>query len=76
MDFIVGLPTTSQHHDSIWVIVDRLTKSVHFLPVHSTYKAKRYAELYLERVVCLHGVPKTIVSDRGALFVARFWEEL
>src|SRR5579883_1549543 len=76
MDFIVGLPTTSQHHDLIWVIVDRLTKSAHFIPVHSTYRARRYAELYLERVVCLHGVPKTIVSDRGALFVARFWEQM
>jgi hypothetical protein len=76
MDFIVGLPTTSQHHDSIWVIIDRLTKSAHFIPVHTTYRARKYAELYLERVVCLHGVPKTIVSDRGALFVARFWEQM
>jgi hypothetical protein len=76
MDFVVGLPTTSQHHDSIWVIVDRLTKSAHFIPVHTTYKAKKYAEIYLERVVCLHGIPKTIVSDRGAPFVSRFWEQL
>jgi transposase InsO family protein len=76
MDFIVGLPTTSHHHDSIWVIIDRLMKTAHFLPVHTTYTAKRYAELYLDRVICLHGVPKTIVSDRGALFVARFWEQL
>jgi transposase InsO family protein len=76
MDFVVGLPTTSQHHDSIWVIVDRLTKTAHFIPVHTTYRAKKYAEIYLERVVCLHGVPKTIVSDRGAPFVSRFWEQL
>jgi hypothetical protein len=76
MDFVTGLPPTSQHHDSVWVIVDRLTKTAHFIPVHTTYKAKKYAELYLDRVVCLHGVPKTIVSDRGALFIARFWEQL
>ena len=74
MDFIVGLPNTSQRHDSIWVIVDRLTKTAHFIPVHTTYTAKKYAEIYLDRIVCLHGVPKTIISDRGTQFVARFWE--
>ena len=76
MDFIVGLPNTSQKHDSIWVIVDRLTKTTHFIPMHNTYNAKRYAEIYLDRIVCLHGVPKTIISDRSAQFVARFWEQL
>jgi len=76
MDFIVGLPNTSQKHDSIWVIVDRHTKMAHFIPVHTTYNAKRYAEIYLDRIVCLHGVPKTIISDRGAQLVARFWEQL
>ena len=76
MDFIVGLPNTSRHHDSIWVIVDRLTKVAHFLPVHTTDKAQKYAELYIDRIVCLHGLPRTIVSDRGAQFVARFWEQL
>jgi hypothetical protein len=76
MDFIVGLPNTSRHHDSIWVIVDRLTKTAHFLPVHSTHKTEKYAEIYIDQIVCLHGIPKTIVSDRGALFVARFWEQL
>jgi hypothetical protein len=74
MDFIEGLPSTSRHHDSIWVIVDRLTKVAHFLPVHTTDKAQKYAELYIDRIVCLHGLPRTIVSDRGAPFVARFWE--
>jgi transposase InsO family protein len=72
----VGLPNTSRHHDSIWVIVDRLTKTAHFLPVHTTHKTKKYAEIYVDQIVCLHGIPKTIVSDRGALFVARFWEQL
>jgi hypothetical protein len=65
MDFIVGLPNTSQKHDSIWVIIDRLTKTAHFLPVHTTYSAKKYAEVYLDQIVRLHGVPKTIISDRG-----------
>jgi len=76
MDFIVGLPNTSQKHDSIWVNVDRLTKIAHFIPVHTTYNAKRYAEIYLDRIVCLHGVSITIISDHGVQFVARFWEQL
>jgi hypothetical protein len=66
MDFIVGLPNTSQKHDCIWVIVDRLTKIAHFLPVHTTYTAKKYAEVYLDQIIRLHGVPNTIISDRGA----------
>jgi hypothetical protein len=76
MDFIVGLPNTSQRHDSILVIVDRLTKTAHFLPMHTTYNAKKYAEIYLDQIVRLHGVPKMIISDRGAQFIARFWEQL
>jgi hypothetical protein len=76
MDFIVGLPNTSQKHNSIWVIIDRLTKTAHFLPVHTTYTAKKYAKVYLEQIIRLHGVPKTIISDRGAQFIARFWEQL
>ena len=76
MDFNVGLSNTSQHHDSIWVIVDRLTKTAHFILVHTEYQAKKYAEIYIDRIVCLHGIPKTIISDRGPQFVARFWEQL
>ena len=76
MDFIMGLTNTSQHHDSIWVIVDQLTKTAHFIPVHTEYQAKKYAEIYIDRIVCLHGVPKLIISDRGTQFVARFWEQL
>jgi hypothetical protein len=76
MNFIVGLPNTSQKHDSIWVIIDRLTKMAHFLPVHTTYSVKKYAEIYLDQIVRLHGVPKTILSDRGAQFIARFWEQM
>ena len=76
MDFIVGLPPTSKGYDSIWVIVDRLTKSAHFLPVKTRYSSHQYAEIYMARIVSLHGVPKTIISDRGTQFVARFWEQL
>jgi hypothetical protein len=72
MDFIVGLPKTSKGFDSIWVIVDRLTKSAHFLPVQITYPANRCAKLYVERIISLHGVPKTTVSDRGTQFVSQF----
>ena len=74
MDFIVGLPKTSKGYDSIWVIVDRLTKSAHFLPVKIIFTAKQYAQLYMDRIVSLHGIPKTIISDRGTQFIARFWE--
>jgi len=76
MDFIVGLPKTSKGYDSIWVIVDRLTKSAHFLPVKTRYASHQYAELYIARIVSLHGVPKIIIFDRGLQFVARFWEKL
>jgi hypothetical protein len=76
MDFIVGLPNTSWHHDSIWVIVDRLTKTTHFLPVHTTHREEKYAEIYIDQIVRLHGIPRTIMPDRGAPFIARFWEKL
>ncbi|WVZ71131.1 hypothetical protein U9M48_019751 [Paspalum notatum var. saurae] len=76
MDFIVGLPHSQKGYDSIWVIIDRPTKSAHFLPVKTTYRAKQYVELYISRIVSLHGVPQTITSDRGSLFVPRFWEQL
>jgi hypothetical protein len=63
MDFIVGLPHTRDGYDSIWVIVDRLTKVAHCIPVKTTYSGAQLAELYMSRMVCLHGVPKKIVSD-------------
>jgi protoheme ferro-lyase len=61
MDFIVGLPPTGRKVDSIWVIVDRFTKSAHFIPVHTRFIAEKYAEIYIACILCLHGVPKTIV---------------
>jgi hypothetical protein len=76
MDFIVGLPRTAKGFDSIWVIIDQLTKITHFLPVKVKYTVVIYAELYIARILSLHGVPKTIVSDRGPQFVSKFWEEL
>ena len=76
MDFIVGLPRTQRGHDFIWVIVDRLTKVAHFIPVNIIYSGAKLAELYISRIVCLHGVPKKIISDRGSQFTSRFWEKL
>ena len=58
------------------MIIDRLTKTAHSLPVHTTYSTKKYAEIYLDQIIRLHGVPKSILYDRGAQFVARFWEQL
>jgi hypothetical protein len=76
MDLIVGLPLTGRKFNSIWVIVDQLNKFAHFILVHTFYRAEKYAELYISHIMCLHGVPKTIISDRGPQFVARFWEQL
>jgi hypothetical protein len=65
IDFIVGLPRTQSGYDSIWGIVDRLTKVAHFIPVKTTYSGPQLTELYMSMIVCLHGVPKKIVSGRG-----------
>jgi hypothetical protein len=74
MDFIVSLPLSARKFNSICVIIDRLTKFAHFIPVHTYSRAEKYGELYISRILCLHGVPKTIISDRGPQFVAHFWE--
>jgi transposase InsO family protein len=76
MDFIVGLPRTDKRFDSIWVIIDQLIKIPHFLSVKTYYPVITYAKIYVARILSLHGVPKTIVSDRGPQFVSKFWEEL
>ena len=65
MDFIIVLPLTQNGHDSIWVIVDRLTKSAHFIPVNTRYHVGKYAELYVSEIVRLHGVPRTMILDWG-----------
>jgi hypothetical protein len=72
MDFIVGLPCTRAGYDSIWVVVDHLMKATHFIPVKTTYNSAVLAELYMSRIVCLHGVPKKIVPDRGTQFASHF----
>ena len=72
MDFVVGLPMTRRKHDSIWVVVDRLTKSAHFLPVRTDYSLDKLAELYIREIVRLHGIPISIISDRDPRFTLRF----
>ena len=72
MDFMVGFPRTQQGHDTIWVIVDRLTKSSHFFPVKVSHSLDKLAEIYIREVVRLHGVPFSIVSDRDPRFTSRF----
>ena len=76
MDFVVGLPKTMGKFDSIWVIVDRLTMSAHFIPVKVTYNAEKLARLYILEIVRLHGVPLSILSDRGTQFTSMFWRTL
>ena len=76
MDFISGFPLTQRKHDAIWIIVDRLTKSAHFLSVRLDYTMDRLAELYVSEIVRLHGIPLSIVSDRDPRFTSRFWKEL
>jgi hypothetical protein len=72
MDFIVRLPRTEARYDSMWLIVDRLTKVARFIPVKTTYSTAKLVELYMSRIVFLHGVPKKIVSDRGSQFTSKF----
>ena len=73
MDFIVGLSLTARRHDSIFLVVDTLTKSAHFIPVRMTYQAPDIARVFISEIVRLHGVPKKIISNRGSVFTGRFW---
>ena len=72
MDFIVGLPRTFKKHDVVWVIVDRLTKSAHFLLIETRDSLDKLASLYVSEIVKLHGVPVSIVSDRDPKFTSHF----
>ncbi|GJY82592.1 putative reverse transcriptase domain-containing protein [Tanacetum coccineum] len=76
MDFVTKLPRTSSGHDTIWVIVDRLTKSAYFLPMREDYKMDRLDILYLNEIVARHGVPISIISDRDSRFTSRFWQSM
>ena len=76
MDFVTKLPKTPDGLDTIWVIIDRLTKSAHFLPIKESYKMERLTRLYIREIVRLHGVPVSIISDRDSRFTSRFWQSL
>ena len=73
MGFIVGLPLTARRHDSIFIVVDTLTKSAHFISVCTMYQAPDIERVFISEIVRLHGVPKNIISDRGLVFTGRFW---
>ncbi|KAI3712329.1 hypothetical protein L1987_70880 [Smallanthus sonchifolius] len=75
MDLITKLPKTRKGYDAIWVVVDRLTKSAHFLPIKETYSSDRLAEIYVKEVVSCHGVPVSIISDRDTRFTSHFWKK-
>jgi hypothetical protein len=76
MNFINVLPRTPRGNDSTWVIVDRLTKVAHFIPVHTTYGEDKLVRLYIDNILKLHGVPKSIISYCGAQFISKFWRSL
>nr|GEV42178.1 putative reverse transcriptase domain-containing protein [Tanacetum cinerariifolium] len=76
MDFVSGLPRTPSGYDTIWVIIDRLTNSVHFLPMKKTNSMEKHTRLYLKEIICRHGVPILIISDRDSHFTSRFWRLL
>jgi hypothetical protein len=76
MEFIVGLPCTHTSFDSIWVVVDRFTKASHFIPIKTNYNSAVLTKLYITQIVCLHGVPKKIVSYRGTQFTFHFSQQL
>ena len=74
MDFVTHFPWTPWRHDVVWVIVDRLTKSAHFLAVRMTFTLEVFRRLYIRDIVQLHGVPVSIISDRDPRFTAHFWK--
>ena len=74
MDFLVGLPNTKRHFKSIWVIMDRMTKSSHFIPMKSTYRAEDYVILYIYEILSLHGIPLSIISNRIHQFTSHLWK--
>ena len=73
MDFVSGLPKSLGGNDAEWVIVNRLTKSTHFLPIRTTFTLDKFASLYFKEIVILHGVPVSIVSNRDIHFTSMFW---
>ncbi|WP_163014109.1 DDE-type integrase/transposase/recombinase, partial [Streptomyces sp. S1] len=76
MDFVVGLPRTPSGNDAIWVVVDRLTKSAHFIAIKLSFSVEQLAELYVAQIVRYHGIPKSIISDRDGRFTSKFWRSV
>lgn len=76
MDFIMSLPSSTHGYDAIYTVVDRFSKYVTFIPCHSTLTAEDAAMLFFEHVVCVHGMPAKVVSDRDSRFLSRFWRSL
>jgi hypothetical protein len=76
MDFVIGLPRTQKGNTFIWVIIYRLTKVAHFIPVKTTFGGATLARIYLKEIVILHGIPRRIVLDRGTQFTSKFWLSL
>jgi hypothetical protein len=76
MDFITGFPKSNKHNDSIMVVVDKLSKETHFIPVKSTYKSINIANIFMKEIFRLHGIPKTIISDRDTKFTGKVLESL
>ena len=76
LDFIIGLPKTQKQNDSIMVVIDKVSKSTHFIPVKSTFKAINIAQIFMKEIFRLHGVPKMVISDREVKFTSSFWKEL
>ena len=76
MDFVVGLPLIGRKHDSVWVVVDRLMKSAHFLPIRTYYSLDKLIKLYIKEIIRLHGILVSIISDRDSRFTSKFWGKL
>lgn len=76
MNFVMGLPKTNKGYDGIWVIVDRLIKTVHFIPIRTNNLMHQYVQLYIQKIIRLHGIPMSIVSDRDSRFTSGFWKNL
>ena len=76
MDFITGIPKSKKQNDSIFVVIDKLSKEAHFIPVKSTYKVVHIADIFLKEIFRLHMIPKAIISDRDTMFNGKFWRSL
>ena len=76
MDFVTDLPKSKKHNDSIFVVIDKLSKATHFIPIKSTYKAVNITDIFLKEIFRLHGIPKAIISDRNVKFTGIFWRYL